>query len=97
MVPQLGLHVGELELATGLPVEPSTGCVTSQVASTALSFKNDAVNFVVAAGFSPTGTAAVDGVIAARIPESSLTVPEPLLFFSAVEVAVSVITGAGCG
>jgi hypothetical protein len=78
-------------------VEPSTGCVTSQVASTPLSFKNEGVNLVVAAGFSPTGTVAVDGVIDARMPESSLTVPVPLLFFSAVEVAVSVITGAGCG
>jgi hypothetical protein len=89
--------VGELEVAVGLPVEPGTGCVTSQVASVPLSFKKDAVNLTVAGVFNPTGTVALDGVIEARIPESRLTVPAPFLFFSAVEVAVSVITGAGCG
>ena len=78
-------------------MEPITGCVTNQVAPTPLSFNNATVNLVVAAGFSPTGTVEVEGVIDARIPESRLTVPAPLLFFSAVEVAVSVITGAGCG
>ena len=89
--------MGELEVAVGLPVEPSTGWVTSQVASVPLSFKKDAVNLTVAGIFNPTGTVALDGVIEARIPESRLTVPAPVLFFSAVEVAVRVITGAGCG
>jgi hypothetical protein len=87
--------VGELEVAAGFAAWPTTGWVTSQVEPIPLSFKRATVNFVVAAGFKPTGTVAVDGVIAARIPESRLTVPVPFLFFAAVEVAVNVITGAG--
>src|SRR5208283_2210951 len=97
IVPQLGLHVGELEVAAGFPVEPVTGCVTNHVEPTPLSFKSVTVNLLVAAGFSPTGTVAVAGVICARMPESRLMVAVPFLFFSAVDVAVNVITGAGCG
>jgi len=95
--PQLGLHVGELDVAEGFPVEPATGCVTSQVTSVPGSFNSETVNLDVAVGVTPTGTVAAVGVIEARMPESSVIVAVPVLFVAAVDVAVNVITGTGFG
>jgi hypothetical protein len=55
------------------------------------------LKLAVCGGLNPTGTVAVVGVIATRIPESRVTVAVAVLLWSASAVAVKVRVGGGTG
>lgn len=109
--PQLGLHVFPPGLAPPHAVEPTTGgnasqicvldpatgCITAHITLVGGVLSSEAVKETAAAGLSPTGTVAEDGVIDVRMPESRLTTAVPFLLVFAVAAAVNVMVGIGFG
>jgi hypothetical protein len=109
--PQLGLQLAPLGVAVPhapplviegkllqmLVLDPATGCITFQDTLMGGVFSSEAVKDTPCAGLNPTGTVAVVGVTATRMPVSSATTAVPVFLWSASAVAVNVSVGTGFG
>jgi hypothetical protein len=78
-------------------VEAEFGCTNLNVAVEGFVLSSEALNDAVCAGFMPTGTVAVNGLMETRIPESKPTCPVPVFLWSASAVAIKLMTGMGLG